>query len=254
MAHRLLSARPRIAAEIVRPHAEEALVAGVVGDLLEADALTLLGEALGAHGHVERVVLWGADIQRDTEDMSLAGSLREVFPDAGRASVLEAEPDLVVITEREVVAVDATVGRPGHAAARALRGEPVPQARLDDVRRALEAHGFTMAESAVPRHYAAARLAAITLSLAQRVGRAPVGIALAGPNADLLHPSRDPLADWAASAAAVLATAAEPGGLALHCLTWLRVAARLEPFADAETAVRRIRLHPLLAPSRGQLG
>src|SRR5258708_31663724 len=106
---RLATARPRIAGEIARPHAEEALLAGVVTDLRDAAALPALAVAVGADGTYERCLLWGADPATGAEDLTLATALREVAPGAGRAVMLEAEPDLVVVTSSSVGAVDASV-------------------------------------------------------------------------------------------------------------------------------------------------
>jgi hypothetical protein len=247
---RIASTRPRVAAELDRPHAEEALLAGVVMDLADAGSLAALGIAVGAEGAYERSLLFGADPETGVEDLALAAALHAVAPGAGRAAVLEAEPDLVVVSAGSVVVVDATVGRPGHAAARAARGEPVPPRLLDGVREALDRHGVRLSVESVAASYAPARLAAVALSLADALGRRPVTVALAGRAVDLLRPDRDDVAAWSDAAAAVLRNAAA-AGLDVRALSWLQVADRLSSVPGTEAAVERIRTHPTLAASRG---
>lgn len=247
---RLETARPRVAAELERPHAEEALLAGVVTDLVKAGALDVLALAVQAEGTYERCVLWGADPETGTEDLALATALRSVAPGAGRAATLEAEPDLLVVTSEAVVAVDATVGRPGHAAARARRGEPVPPRLLHGVQRELERHGVRLAPEDVLRSYAAARLAAVTLSLGHALARRAVTVALAGRAVDLLRPEADDVGAWS-DAAAVVLRAAGTAPLSVRALSWLQVADRIEEDPRTDDAVDRIRAHPTLAAARG---
>jgi hypothetical protein len=246
---RVAAARPRVAAELERPHAEEALLAAVVGDLLGADALDALAPAVGVTGSYERCVLWGADPHTGTEDLSLASALHAVAPGAGRAAMLEAEPDLVVVTAEEVVAIDAAVGRPGHAAARARRGEPVAPGLLDGVTTALRRHGIALAPDDVARAYAPARLAAVALTLANALGRTAVTVALAGRAVDLLRPGSDHLGTWSDSATVLLRAAGE-APLAIRALSWLQLAERLDEDPRADAAARRIRDHPTLAAGR----
>lgn len=222
---RVATARPRVAAELSRPHADETLLAAVVTALAPAELAT----ALALPGEVERVLLWGGDLATGAEDLALAAALRDVLPRAGRAALLEAEPDLVVVTSAVVAAVDATVGRPGHAVARARRGEPVP---------GLDAIAATLGMDLDPAYAAPARLAAVALKLGESLGREAHGIALGAPSDDLLHPERDDLAAWAAAAAAL-----EGLPVALHVTTWLDVARRL---GDHPVA-REVRAHPVLS-------
>jgi hypothetical protein len=247
---RIAAARPRVAAELERPHAEEALLAGVVLDLAGAGALDALGPAFGAGGPFENALLWGADPATGVEDLRLAAALHDVAPGAGRASLLEAEPDLVVVSEENVVAVDATVGRPGHAAARAARGEGVPQRLLDGVRDALARHGIRLDGERLARAYAPARLAAVALTLGDALGRRPVTVALAGRAVDLLRPERDDVTAWSDAAAAVLGGGDGVTKVELRALSWLQVADRLSADPRATEAVARIRTHPVLAVGR----
>jgi hypothetical protein len=223
--HRVAAARPRVAAEMDRPHSDERLLAEVVVALPLPD----LARAFGLPDDVERALLWGADVGTGAEDLGLAAALHAVLPGAGRAALLDAEPDLVVVTGSVVAAVDATVGRPGHAVARARRGEPVPG--LDGV-------AATLGVDLDPRHAAPARLAAVALALGRALGREPCGIALGAPSGDLLHPERDDLAAWAEAAAAL---GELPVGL--HVTTWLDVARRL----GHHPAALAIRAHPVLS-------
>jgi hypothetical protein len=248
---RLAVARPRVAAELERPHAEEALLAGVVLDLLEAGALHTLAAATGAEGTYERCLLWGADPETGAEDLALAAALHAVSRGAGRAVLLEAEPDLVVVTSEAVVSLDATVGRPGHAAARARRGEPVAPRLVSGVRDALARHGVVLDEAEVLRAYAPARLAAVTLHLGNALARHAVTIALAGRAVDLLRPGSDDLGAWS-DAASVVLRAAGSAPLAVRALSWLQVAERLEADPSTTAAVERIRTHPTLAATRGR--
>lgn len=222
---RVATARPRVAAELARPHADEALLAAVVTTATPAE----LGTAFALPGRVERLLLWGADLPTGTEDLALAGALRAVLPKAGRAAILEAEPDLVIVTSTAVVAVDATVGRPGHAVARARRGEPVP---------GLDGIAATLGIDLDPAYAAPARLAAVALALGRALDREPHGVALGAPSGDLLHPERDDLAAWAAAAAEL-----EGLPVALRVTTWLDVARRLGDSPVAGT----IRDHPVLS-------
>lgn len=247
---RITAARPRVAAELGRPHAEEALLAGVVLDLAAHDALDALAVAVGAEGAFETALLWGSDPRTGVEDLRLAAALHDVAPGAGRAAVLEAEPDLVVVTAETVVSVDATVGRPGHAAARASRGEDVPPRLLHGVRDALERHGIALDPDALRRAYAPARLAAVTLALATALGRRAVTVALAGRAVDLLRPERDDVTAWSDAAAAVLKGGDGVANVELRALSWLQVADRLEADPRAAGAVARIRSHPVLAVGR----
>ena len=248
---RIAAARPRVAAELDRPHAEEALLAGVVLDLVGGDALDGLPAALGAGGAFERCVLWGADPRTGAEDLTLAAALHAVAPDAGRAVLLDAEPDLVVVTDDAVVAVDATVGRPGHAAARARRGEPVAPRLVTGVQQALERHGVRLSPADVAVAYAPARLAAVALALGAVLGRRAVTVALAGRAVDLLRPDRDDVRAWS-DAATIVLRAAGHAPLSVRALSWLQVADRLEGDPRAAAAVRRIRTHPTLADGRGR--
>ncbi len=250
---RLAAARPRVAAELDRPHAEEALLAGVVLDLAAARALPALALAVGAEGTYERTVLWGADAETGAEYLPLAGALHAVAPGTGRAALLEAEPDLVVVTARSVVAVDATVGRPGHAAARARRGEPVPPRLLAGLGEALERHGIRLGPSEVAAAYAPARLAAVALELGEALDRRAVTVALAGRAVDLLRPERDDVTAWS-DAAAVVVRGAGGAGVDIRALSWLQVADRLHGRPGTAAAVRRIRAHPTLAAVRGKPG
>jgi hypothetical protein len=246
---RLATARPHVASELQRPHAEEALLAGVVLDLLSADALAALSVAFGAGGDFERALLWGADAATGAEDLALASALRVVAPGAGRAAMLAAEPDLVVVTSSDVVAVDVSVGRPGHAAARARRGEPVPERLLLGVRDVLDSHGLALSDDEVRAAYAPARLAAVTLTLAAALDRAAITVALAGRAVDLMHPDRDDAGAWS-DAAAVLLRAAGTAPFDVRALSWLQVADRLGDDPRAAAAVARIRTHPVLAADR----
>lgn len=247
---RIAAARPRVAAELERPHAEEALLAGVVLDLAAAGALDALAGAVGAAGAFEAALLWGADPVTGVEDLRLAAALHEVAPGAGRAVLLEAEPDLVVLSEETVVAVDATLGRPGHAAARARRGEDVPQRLLAGVGDALRRHGIALDDERLRRAYAPARLAAVALSLAEATQRRAVTVALAGRAVDLLRPERDDVTAWSDAAAAVLQGGAGVAAVELRALSWLQVADRLAEDPRAAAAVERIRAHPVLAAGR----
>ena len=250
---RIAAARPRVAAELERPHAEEALLAAVVTELVEAGALDALPAALGCPGTYERSVLWGADPETGAEDLALAGALHAVAPGAGRAVLLEAEPDLVVVTGDAVVAVDATVGRPGHAAARARRGEAVPPKLLAGVHAELERHGVRLSPADVAVAYAPARLAAVTLALAGALGKRAVTVALAGRAVDLLRPERDDMGAWS-DAATVVLRAAGAAPLAVRALSWLQLADRLGAEPRAAAAAARIRTHPTLAAGRGPRG
>ncbi len=249
LAARLATSRPRVAEELARPHAEESLLAHVVEDLAEVGAERSLAVALGLTGAVEQVLLWGGDYNSGAEDLGLAGALRSVAPGAGRAALLEAEPDLVVRTELEIALVDATVSRPGHAAARAERGEEIPGARLAEISALLSEHGFDMGPDDVAEHYAAARLASVAVVLGQQLGLRPVAVALGAGAGDLLKPERDPLAAWNESAAAILASVtAATVPLTLRALTWAELAERLDATGDAAAAaIFRIRNHPVLA-------
>ncbi|MDQ1711504.1 MAG: hypothetical protein QOE45_954 [Frankiaceae bacterium] len=245
MLARIAAARPRVAAELERPHAEEALLAGVVLDLAATSALAALARAVGAVGGYQRSLLWGADPVTGAEDLGLAAALHTVAPGAGRAALLEAEPDLVVVSSESVVVVDATVGRPGHAAARAARGEPVPPRLLDGVRDALASYGIVLDAADVVTAYAPARLAAVALVLGDALDRPAVTVALAGRAVDLLRPERDDAATWSDAAAALLRGAG--GRVEVRALSWLQVADRLAQAPRTEPAVERIRTHPTLA-------
>jgi hypothetical protein len=247
---RIAAARPRVAAELERPHAEEALLAGVVLDLAAGGALDALGPAVGAEGSFEAALLWGADPLTGVEDLRLAAALREVAPGAGRAVLLDAEPDLVVVSAETVVAVDATVGRPGHAAARAARGEDVPPRLLAGVSDALERHGIALPPDLLRRAYAPARLAAVTLTLADALERRAVTVALARRAVDLLRPERDDATAWSDAAAAVLHGGEGVANVEIRALSWLQVADRLAEDPRAAGAVERIRSHPVLAAGR----
>lgn len=242
---RLAAARPRVAAELDRPHAEEALLAGVVLDLAAASALPALARAVGALGGYERTLLWGADPVTGAEDLALAAALHAVAPGAGRAALLEAEPDLVVVSYESVVVVDATVARPGHAAARAARGEPVPPRLLDGVRAALASYGVVLDPDETRAAYAPARLAAVALALGDALDRPATTVALAGRAVDLLRPDRDDAATWSDAAAALLRGAG--GRVEIRALSWLQVADRLAQAPRTAAAVERIRTHPTLA-------
>jgi hypothetical protein len=243
---RVATARPRVAADIARPHADEMLLAQVVTDLVDAGLAALLGTALGLSAAVERVVLWGADAMTATEDLALAATLRRLDPAASRATVLEAEPDLVVVTDSDVALVDATVGRPGHAAARLARGEPVPARHTEAVRATLRGHGALVTAGQVERHFAVARLAAVALLLGDEVDRTPYGLALVARPADLLQPSRDAIGAWTDSAVIIGGMA----GIGLRAVRWLDVADRLAGEPLAAPVVRRIRTHPLVVRPR----
>jgi hypothetical protein len=248
---RVQRVRPHVAAELARPHAEEALLAGVVVDLADAGALDALAASLALEGVVQTVLLWGADPVTGAEDLTLASTVRRVAPGVRGAALGDVEPDLVVITDLAVGAVDASVGRPGHLAARASRGEPVPGARVAALSDQLTQHGVTATVEQVAEGIAAASLAAVALALGATLGRRAHAIALGAPSADLLNPQRDDLAAWA-DQAATLAAAADPlpSPLEMRVTTWLDVARRLGEVMGAERAVRRIRAHPVLAHDR----
>lgn len=244
--NRLAAARPKVAADLSRPHADERLLAEVVTDLVGTGIAPVLGTSLGLSAAVERVVLWGADVLTGAEDISVAAALRRLDPQAGRSVALEAEPDLVVVTDSDVALVDATVGRPGHAAARLARGEPVPAQHADAVRSVLRTHGALVTSGQVERHFAVARLAAVALLLADELGRTPYGIALAARPVDLLQPARDAIGSWTDSAVIIGGMA----GIRLRAVRWLDVAERLAAEPLAAPAVRRIRTHPLVVRPR----
>ncbi len=248
MLSRLRESRPRVAGELARPHAEEALLAGLVTDLGDHGRNDLWTAALGVKGDVESVLLWGADPATGVEHPALADALSAVASGAGRAVVLEAEPDLVVVTSEDVALVDVAIARPGHAAARARRGEPVPTARLTDLSRALAQHGVALEPESLIADYATARLTAVGLQLGQRLSRRPVILGVGGGVADLLRPGRDPLTEWAQSASRVAGEVARAGVAAeLRLLTWRELADRLEQAGAPPHAVRRIRSHPSAA-------
>ena len=227
----LLAARPRVVAELARPHSEEALLRDVVA----AGGIPALGEALG-HGNVERTVLWGHDLATLAPDPDVDAALAQVHPGAGRAVRLEAEPDLVVVTDRRVTCFDVSFGRPGHAAARAARGEPVPAARLQELAGAL---GGRLDERAVAASYAVARAAAVALALGCRLDRPPALLAVLDDSGDLLRPAsaRD---RWVRGAGPV--RAALDGELAVEALGWSTLA-RLLP----EPAAAVLRRSPVVA-------
>jgi hypothetical protein len=248
---RLRRVRPHVAAELDRPHAEEHLLASVVLDLVEADSVDALADALGLQGTVQSLLLWGADPVTGTEDLTLASAVRRLAPRSRGAALADVEPDLVVVTDACVAAVDASVGRPGHLAARAARGEPVPGERITAVSDALVEAGFTASRDQVTSSFAAASLGALSLLLGSSLSRRSHAIALGAPSADLLNPERDDLAAWAVHAAALAAASdAEPSPLEMRVTTWLDVARRLGAVMGAERAVRRIRSHPVLAADR----
>jgi hypothetical protein len=243
---RLATARPRVAADLDRPLADEALLFDVTCDLVDAGLAPMVGTAFGLSPAVERVVLWGQDVLIGAEDLPLAAALRRLDPAAGRAAALEAEPDLVVVTGAEVAVVDSTVGRPGHAASRAARGEPIAPGRLDAVRETLRRYGATVTSGQVQRHFAVARLAAVALVLGEEAGRTPYAFALGTTPADLLHSARDPVGAWADSAVIV-------GGMArmkMQVTQWLDIAARLDSEPRAAATARLIRTHPLVTRPR----
>ncbi|MCA1824266.1 MAG: hypothetical protein LC640_08410, partial [Frankia sp.] len=247
---RLLAVRPRVAAEMARPHSEEALLAAVVGDLVAVGAERLMASALGLPGTIERLVLWGADARTGTEDLALAAALRTLSPDAGRAVLLDAEPDLLVVTPEAVAVVDASVGRPGHAAARAARGEPVPAPRVADVQRVFGARAIALESEAVARTYPVARAAAVALLIAGTSTRASQVVALSTRVGDLLRPEANALQAWTDMAGVVAAATGDR--LAFHPLTWVHIADALATHPVAATAVTRIRTHPVLAAPRGR--
>jgi hypothetical protein len=191
---RVATARPRVAANLERPHADERLLAEVVTDLVDADVPRAIAAAFGLSDGVERVVLWGADVLSGTEDLALAAALRRLDPDASRAVLLEAEPDLVVVTDSEVALVDATIGRPGHAAARRARGEPMPAGHAEAVRTTLRDYGALVTTGQVERHFGVARLAATALLIGDELDRTPYGIALAARPATCCSPRAMPSA------------------------------------------------------------
>jgi hypothetical protein len=244
--NRLATARPRVAADLDRPLADEALLLDVVCDLVDSGLPSLVGAAFGLSPAVERVVLWGQDLLTGAEDLPLAAALRRLDPTAGRAAAVEAEPDLVVVTHSAVAVVDATVGRPGHAASRAARGEPIAPGRLDAVRETLRRFGALVTSGQAERHFAVARLAAVALVLGDEAGRTPYAFALGTTPADLLRPAHDPLGAWADSAVIVGGMA----GLRMRVAQWLDIAARLEAEPRAAATVRRIRTHPLVSRPR----
>jgi hypothetical protein len=242
--------RPRVAAELDRPHAEEALLAAVVTTLADRDALPALAPALQLPGEVERVLLWGADPVTGTEDLALSRALRSVVPGTGRAAGLEAEPDLVVVTDRAVAVVDATVGRPGHLAARVARAEPVPAPHVAGVAEALTSVGLRPGPEVLLPAFAPARLAAVAIRLAGSLDRAPHAVALGAPSEDLLRPERDDLARWAAHATALVHDHHPGAGRwipVLRVATWLDLARRLAALPEAAAAAELIRAHPVLA-------
>jgi hypothetical protein len=243
---RIATARPRVAADLDRPHADEALLLDVTCDLVAAGLTPLVGTAFGLSPAVERVVLWGQDLVTGAEDLPLAAALRRLDPSAGRAAALEAEPDLVIVTDVEAAVVDATVGRPGHAASRTARGEPIAPGRLDAVRETLRDYGALVTGGQVQRHFAVARLAALALVLGDEAGRTPYAFALGTTAADLLRPAHDPVGAWADSAVIVGGMA----GMAMRVTGWLDIATRLENEPRAAGTVRLIRQHPLVTRPR----
>ena len=161
---RLTAVRPQLADVLSRPHAEEALLADVIAALeASADGLSLLAHALGVGRAVERVTLWGVDVATGAADPLLAAAVASVHPGAGAAVLHEAEPDLLIVTADAVASISVAVDRPGHAAARALRGEPIPSSRLADLSEAL---GGAMDPADIGAVYPAARCVAVGLAVA----------------------------------------------------------------------------------------
>jgi hypothetical protein len=161
---RLLANRPGLDDVLSRPHAEEALLADVVASLESApDGLGRLGHALGVGRAIERVSLWGVDLATGQDDEVLSAAVSAVHPGAGPAVRREAEPDLLIVTPDAVATISVAVDRPGHAAARALRGEPIPSARLADLSSAL---GGALDAEEVAAVYPAARTIAVAMQVA----------------------------------------------------------------------------------------
>ena len=162
---RLTAVRPDLVDVLRRPHAEEGLLADVVATLeLAAGGLASLAHALGVGRSVERVCLWGIDLATGRADPLLAAAVTSVHPGAGAAVLRDAEPDLLIVTADAVAAVSVAVDRPGHAAARALRGEPIPSSRLAELSEAL---GGALDPAEVSAVYPAARTVALGLALAE---------------------------------------------------------------------------------------
>jgi hypothetical protein len=162
---RLTAVRPDLADALSRPHAEEALLADVVASLESAaDGLASLAHALGVGRAVQRVCLWGVDVATGVADPLLAAAVATVHPTAGAAVLREAGPDLLIVTADAVASISVAVDRPGHAAARALRGEPIPPSRLVELSEAL---GGALDPSEVSAVYPAARTVAVGLAVAE---------------------------------------------------------------------------------------
>lgn len=231
---RLTAVRPQLLDALARPHAEEALLADVVAAAeVAADGIGGLGHALGVGRAVERVTLWGVDIATGAEDDALAAAIAEVSPGAGTAVRREAEPDLIVTTAAAIAVVSVAVDRPGHAAARALRGEPIAPPRLAELSAAL---GGAMDPQEVAVVYPAARSIAVALALA--AGR-PVDIIALAAGGGLMS-GADRTAAWLAMAEQV-EEALEAVDVHSRVLRWRELAAALgedHPAADV------IRAHP----------
>ncbi len=231
---RLTTARPQLADVLSRPHAEEALLADVVASLESApDGLASLGHALGIGRSVERVTLWGVDLATGADDPLLLAAATSVHPGAGLAVLREAEPDLLICTADAVATVSVAVDRPGHAAARALRGEPIPNSRLVDLSNAL---GGALEPAEVAVVYPAARTVAVGLAVAD--GRPLDVIAVAAGGG--LMAGADRTAAWLAMAERV-EEALEAVDIHSRVLRWRELAAAL---GEDSPAYDVIRAHP----------
>ncbi|MDQ1701927.1 MAG: hypothetical protein QOF57_1179 [Frankiaceae bacterium] len=217
---RLTAARPHLADALSRPHAEEALLADVVASLeASPDGLSSLAHALGVGRSVERVTLWGVDLATGADDPALLAAATSVHPGAGRAVLREAEPDLLIVTADAVATVSVAVDRPGHAAARALRGEPIPSSRLAALSQAL---GGALDPDEVAAVYPAARTVAV--GLAVTAGRPQDVIAIAAGGG--LMTGADRTAAWLAMAERV-EEALEAVDVHSRVLRWRELAAAL---------------------------
>ena len=231
---RLTAVRPDLIDALSRPHAEEALLADVVASLETVDGgLASLAHALGVGRAVERVCLWGIDVATGAADPLLAAAVSTVHPSAGAAVLREAVPDLLIVTADAVASVSVAVDRPGHAAARALRGEPIPSTRLAELSVAL---GGTLDPAEVSAVYPAARTVAVGLALADERPLDVIAIAAGGG----LMSGADRTAAWLSMAERVEEAL---GAVDVHSrvLRWRELAAAL---AEDSPAYDVISAHP----------
>ena len=223
---RLTAVRPHLADVLSRPHAEEALLADVIASLeASPDGLASLAHALGVGRAVERVVLWGVDLATGADDPVLQAATAAVHPGAGLAVLREAEPDLLIVTADAVATVSVAVDRPGHAASRALRGEPIPSSRLADLSEAL---GGALDPEDIAAVYPAARTVAVGLTVAD--GR-PVDVVAVAAGGGLMS-GADRTAAWLEMAERVEEAL---GAVDVHSrvLRWRELAAALGPDSPA---------------------